>query len=58
MFDGILGNPQSGSHQQPAFGVFGCVGKLPGFLDIFGGDQSFEVTFFVDHQQFFDAVVV
>lgn len=58
MVIGIVVYIDCGIDQQMGCGVFGGVGVVGVFLDVFDGDQFVQGEIIVDYQDFFDVVVV
>ena len=54
----IAGGADRRAHAQASLLVFGGVGEFEFFLDVFYGDQAFEVVILIHHEQFFDAVAL
>ena len=54
----VAGGADGRAHPQPALRIFGRVGILQFFLNVFDRDQALEVVVVVNHQQFFHAVFV
>ena len=54
----VAGGADGAGHAQAALVVLAGVGILQLLLDVFDGDQAFELVVVVDDQQLFDAVLV
>ena len=61
-FDGALeeiaGGANGGADAEAAVIVFGGAGIFEFFLDVFYGDEAFEVEILIDDEKFFDAVLL
>ena len=57
-FEKITGGADGGSGKEAALLVLCCVGIFELFLDVFYGDEPFEIEVLVDDQKFFDAVLL
>ena len=57
-FEKISGGADGGSGEKAAVVVLGGVEIFEFFLDVFYGDQAFEIEVLVDDEKFFDAVLL
>ena len=54
----IASSTDSCADAQPSLCVFGCVGVFQFFLNVFYGDQAFQIVLVIDDQQFLDAMLM
>ncbi len=57
-FEHVVCHSHSGGHQKPPQGVFRGVGFVPGFRDVFIGQQPDELVVGIDHGQLFYLVLL
>ena len=57
-FEEIAGSPDCGAYAEAAVVVFGGTRIFEFFLNVFYGDETFEVEILIDDEKFFDAVLL
>ncbi len=57
-FEEVSGGADGSGYAEAALGVLGGVGVLELLLDVFDGDEAFELVVVVDDEELFDAVLV